>query len=55
MLNLTNKAIKENKETKAKNNTKKSPPNFLHYLKKIEAQSKKWFSYIKKRVSHELQ
>ena len=25
-------------------------PNFYHYVKKIEAQAKKWFSYSKKRV-----
>ena len=29
---------------------RKFQPNFQHYVKKIEAQAKKWFSY-KKRVS----
>ena len=29
---------------------RKSQPNFWHYVIKIEAQAKKWFSYIKKRV-----
>ena len=29
---------------------RKSLPNFQHYIKKIEAQAKKWFSYKKKRV-----
>ena len=28
---------------------RKSQPNFQHYVKKIGAQTKKWFSY-KKRV-----
>ena len=27
---------------------RKSLPNFQHYIKKIEAQAKKWFSYKKK-------
>ena len=26
---------------------RKSQPNFLHYVEKIEAQAKKWFSYKK--------
>ena len=30
----------------------KFQPNFQHYVKKIEAQAKKWFSYKKKRVAH---
>ena len=25
-------------------------PNFYHYVKKIDAQAKKWFSYKKNRV-----
>ena len=29
---------------------RKFQPNFWHYVKKIEAQAKKWFSYKKKRV-----
>ena len=29
---------------------RKSQPNFQHYIKKIEAQTKKWFSYKKKLV-----
>ena len=28
----------------------KSQPNFQHYVNKIEAQGKKWFSFKKKRV-----
>ena len=27
---------------------RKFQPNFQHYVKKIEAQAKKWFSYKKK-------
>ena len=29
---------------------RKSQPDFSRYLKKIEAQAKKWFSYKKKNV-----
>ena len=29
---------------------RKSLPNFEHFVKKIEAQAKKWFSYKNKRV-----
>ena len=46
MLNLTKQTIKENKEVKGKKIIKKSQPNFQHYVKKIEVQAKKWFSYI---------
>ena len=28
---------------------RKSQPNFQHYIKKIEAQARKWFSYIQKK------
>ena len=40
------------KQIKNKNlyKKRKSQINFEHYLKKIEAQAKKWFSYKKKSI-----
>ena len=47
VLNLIKQIIKENIKIKLKNSIKKSQPNLYHYVKKIEAQAKKWFSYKK--------
>ena len=46
MLNLNKETIKENKEIKK--NIRKSLPDLQHYVKKIVAQAKKWFSCKKK-------
>ena len=45
--------VKPNKKKKNKENIeltkilRKPPPNFQHYVKKMEAETKKWFSYKK--------
>ena len=39
--------ITENKDIKVKKKFRKSQPYFQHYVQKIEAQAKKWFSYKK--------
>ena len=51
VLNLIKYIIKENKELKIEKILRKSQPNFQRYLKKIEAQAKKWFSYERKTCS----
>ena len=38
------------KTYKLRKKLRKTQPNFQHYVKKIEARAKKWFSYKKKRV-----
>ena len=50
-LNLIKYIIKENKELKIEKILRKSQPNFQRYVKKIEAQAKKWFSYERKTCS----
>ena len=39
--------MKKIKRQKLRQMLRKSQPNFQHYVKKIEAQEKKWFSYKK--------
>ena len=51
VLNLIKYIIKENKELKIEKILRKSQPNFQRYVKKIEAQAKKWFSYERKTCS----
>ena len=36
------------KTYKLRKKLRKTQPNFQHYVKKIEARAKKWFSYKKK-------
>ena len=48
MFNLSTKeTLKENKEMKLRKILRKCQPNFWHYVKEIEAQVKKLFSYKK--------
>ena len=47
MVNLIKQRIKENKQTKVKKNIKKILVQLLAFIKKIEAQTKKWFSHKK--------
>ena len=51
VLNLIKYIIKENKELKIEKILRKSQPNFQRYVKKIEVQAKKWFSYERKTCS----
>ena len=51
VLNLIKYIIKENKELKIEKILRKSQPNLQRYVKKIEAQAKKWFSYERKTCS----